>query len=121
MGVVVRVPQLVGQGVEEQVPPLRVQLSHQALEDVHGRAAHGGRHGLIWPNFALLLHNALYAKEQAFMNSSPQRASSMLELVSAGEPQPLLGSLLWRQSGKGNSPKSKPELTAYLKQAANTL
>ena len=43
MGVVVGVAQLICKGVEEEVSPLRVQVSGHALEDVHGRGMKHGR------------------------------------------------------------------------------
>ena len=43
MRVAVGEAQLVGQRIEEQVAPLRVQLGRQALEDVHRRRVHHRR------------------------------------------------------------------------------
>ena len=43
MGVVVGVAQLVGQGVQEQVAALGVQVIGHPLEDVHGRCVHDRR------------------------------------------------------------------------------
>ena len=41
-GACIYVPELVGDGVEEQVATLCVELGHQALEHLHGRRVHDG-------------------------------------------------------------------------------